>query len=261
MAVVDRSPLPETCAVTPAPALWVGYGHAVYLGPSLRLDPHSTAVYCLAVGVDAPLILRVDGSADVLHRSVLVPPRTTHQIVATGERMLFCYFDPGSARADGCLERMAAAESGFGSGHRAEAELVGLCGGPALDAGRILNAASGPVQGPVDERIDGVIRTIRAQPGAPVTASEFARDTHLSTPYFLRLFAAETGTSFRRYRLWARMLHVATAVSKGSDLTRAAVDAGFASPSHFSDAFHRMFGLTATTLLGGGAAIAVEGGG
>jgi methylphosphotriester-DNA--protein-cysteine methyltransferase len=55
------------------------------------------------------------------------------------------------------------------------------------------------------------------------------------------------------------MLHVATAVSKGADLTRAAVDAGFASPSHFSDAFRRMFGLTATTLLGGGVEIVVDG--
>ncbi|SEK59614.1 AraC family transcriptional regulator [Rhodococcus maanshanensis] len=259
MAVVDRPPLPETCAAPPAPALWVGYGHAVYLGPSLRLEPHSTAVYCLAVGVDAPLTLRVDGSADVVLRSVLVPPRAVHQIVATGERMLFCYFDPGSARAGGCLERMAAAQGGFGSGHRAEAELVGLCGAPALDALGILDAASGPVLGPVDERIDGVIRSIRAQPGSPVSAAEFARDTHLSTPYFLRLFAAETGTSFRRYRLWARMLHVATAVSKGSDLTRAAVDAGFATPSHFSDAFRRMFGLTATALLTGGVEIVVDG--
>ena len=107
-------------------------------------------------------------------------------------------------------------------------------------------------------RIVRITPPIRAQPGVPVTAAEFARDTHLSTPYFLRLFATETGTSFRRYRLWARMLHVATAVSKGSDLTRAAVDAGFASPSHFSDAFHRMFGLTATTLMSGGVKIVVD---
>lgn len=259
MAVVDRSPLPETCAESPLPTLWVWCGHAVYLGPSLRLDPHSTAVYCLAVGVDAPLILRFGGSADSVHRSVLVPPRVTHQIVATGGRMLFCYFDPGSVRANGCLDQITAAAGGFGIEHRAESELIELCGAPVPDARRILDAASGPVRGPVDERIGGVIRTIRAQPGATVTAAEFARDAHLSTPYFLRLFAAETGTSFRRYRLWARMLHVAAAVSKGSDLTRAAVDAGFATPSHFSDAFHRMFGLTATALLSGGVEIVFDG--
>ncbi|MFD4183144.1 helix-turn-helix domain-containing protein [Rhodococcus sp. NPDC058514] len=257
MAVVDRRPLPETCAV---PTLWVWCGHAAYLGPSLRLDPHSTAVYCLAVGVDAPLILRVEGSADVTLRSVLVPPRTTHQIVSAGRRMLFCYFDPGSALARGCLGRMMSTADGFGIGHRSESELVELCNAPVPDARRIMDAAAGPVRGPVDERIGGVIRTIRAQPAAAVTAVEFARDAHLSTPYFLRLFAAETGTSFRRYRLWARMLHVAAAVAKGSDLTRAAVDAGFATPSHFSDAFHRMFGLTATALLGGGVEIVVEGG-
>ncbi|MEU6137425.1 helix-turn-helix domain-containing protein [Nocardioides sp. NPDC047086] len=48
---------------------------------------------------------------------------------------------------------------------------------------------------------------------------------------------------------WARMRHAAAAVSRGADLSTAASDAGFASPSHFSDTFRTMFGLTATQLL------------
>ena len=34
-----------------------------------------------------------------------------------------------------------------------------------------------------------------------------------------------------------------------SDLTRCAADAGFASPSHLSDTFHRTFGLSPTAAL------------
>ncbi len=45
------------------------------------------------------------------------------------------------------------------------------------------------------------------------------------------------------------MLHVAVAVGTGMDLTQASTEAGFASPAHFSDSFHTMFGLTAHTLL------------
>jgi AraC-like DNA-binding protein len=35
----------------------------------------------------------------------------------------------------------------------------------------------------------------------------------------------------------------------GHELTRCAADAGFASPSHFSDTFHRTFGLSPSALL------------
>lgn len=54
------------------------------------------------------------------------------------------------------------------------------------------------------------------------------------------------------------MLSVASAVAAGSDLTTAATAAGFASPSHFSDTFRAMFGLTATTLLSQGTVIVVR---
>ncbi len=35
----------------------------------------------------------------------------------------------------------------------------------------------------------------------------------------------------------------------GHDLTRCAADAGFASPSHLSDTFHRTLGTSATAVL------------
>ncbi|WP_433372038.1 hypothetical protein [Streptosporangium sp. CA-115845] len=44
------------------------------------------------------------------------------------------------------------------------------------------------------------------------------------------------------HRLVARMLRVAEPTAERRDLTTAA-DAGFAGPSHFSEAFHHMFGL------------------
>lgn len=76
-----------------------------------------------------------------------------------------------------------------------------------------------------------------------------AAAVNLSQSRFLHLFSAHSGTSFRRYRLWARMRYAAAAVSMGADLSTAASDAGFASPSHFSDTFRAMFGLTASQML------------
>ena len=44
-----------------------------------------------------------------------------------------------------------------------------------------------------------------------------------------------------------------TAIAAGKNLTTAAVDSGFASPSHLADRFKATFGLSATQLLGTGA--------
>jgi AraC-like DNA-binding protein len=72
----------------------------------------------------------------------------------------------------------------------------------------------------------------------------------LSTSRFLHLFRDQTGTSYRRYRLWLRMMRAADLLRQGHNLTRAATEAGFSSPSHFSDTFHAMFGLRPRQLLG-----------
>jgi AraC-like DNA-binding protein len=98
-----------------------------------------------------------------------------------------------------------------------------------------------------DDRIRTALGILQAHPC--LSAPQVAAELSLSTSRFLHLFSAQAGTSFRRYRLWARMLRVAAATARGTDLTRASVEAGFASPSHFSDSFRDMFGLTASTLL------------
>nr|WP_256985341.1 helix-turn-helix domain-containing protein [Rhodococcus sp. 06-1059B-a] len=116
---------------------------------------------------------------------------------------------------------------------------------------------SGPEPRQVDERIRAAVRIVREKPGAVVAAADLAAAVNLSTSRFLHLFSAEAGTSFRRYRLWARMLHVGEAVARGSDLTTASVEAGFSSPSHFSDSFHSMFGLSAAALLAMGTRIEI----
>lgn len=252
MADVSAASLPETCPLRSSPTVWIWLGHSVYLGPALGLDPHSTAVQCLAVGVDAPFTVNAEGLGTVTTRSALVPARTTHHITATDGRMLFCYFDPGSTRSAVCRSRMSTVIGGFGFDHCGEHELLELCNEGGADPDRLLDASSGPGDCPIDPRIKAAVEAIRARPADLLSAAEFADRANLSTTYFLRLFAAQAGTSFRRYRLWSRMLHAWSAVSKGSDLTSAATEAGFASPSHFSETFHRMFGLTPSAVIGAG---------
>lgn len=226
-------------------------GIAVYLGPSLRLTPHSGSVACFVVGVDAPFRLRASGR-ERLVRSALVPARTVHHVTGDMGRMLFAYVEPGSTRAWRLQQRMTdrtddvlvAHADELGLIHRiarvANTDLAALIAGIAPD-----DAA--PV---VDARIRLALRLLRDRP-QQITARSLAAELDLSPSRLLHLFSAEVGTSFRRYRLWAKILLVAGALSSGSDLTTAAVEAGFASSSHLSDTVRRMFGLTVTALLAG----------
>ncbi|WP_280495104.1 AraC family transcriptional regulator [Nocardia asiatica] len=237
-------------------ALWLWAGQAIYRGPSLRLAAHSTAVDCLAVGVDAPFTLEADERAHTT-RSALIPPRRVHRVVAGGDHMMFCYLDPGSRNARACRDLMTQWDNEFGLAHRAETALGAAarneCPDPCALA-RLVGAAPVPA---LDDRVAAAMASLLAHPAHELPADRFAAAAHLSESRFLHLFAAQAGTSFRRYRLWARMLGAGRAIAEGANLTVASAAAGFASPSHFSDAFRALFGLSPTALLATGVRIVV----
>lgn len=245
MASMGGPPLPETCH---APAtVWLGAGHAAYRGPSLRLGTHSGSVLCLAVGIDGEFTVRAEAIGERAVRSLLVPPRTPHRLVAD-TRMLFCYLDPGSPRAAPIRTRMRTRTGGFGIDHIHEDALLDLANDAEFDPAALLDLACG-ASGRMDPRIATATAILCANPALALSADQLAATVHLSKSRFLHLFSAQAGTTFRRYRLWARMLAAGRAIAAGTDLTTAATQAGFASPSHFSDTFRTMFGLTATDLL------------
>jgi AraC-like DNA-binding protein len=241
MTPVTAAALPETGC----PALWLWPGQAVYAGPSLDLGPHSGSVACLAVGVDD--VFTVD---DLAVRTALIAPRYRHHLVAHGERMVFCYLDAAAT----CRARMTHGTGPVWHGHAEEAGLVPT--GARLDTATVphwLDLAAPVSPSKVDERVAASIQRLLDHP--TVSATELAAGVGLSASRFLHLFREHTGTSFRRYRLWARMYRVGRTIAGQGDLTTAAADAGFASPSHLSDAFHTMFGLRPSTLLATGITI------
>lgn len=237
--------LPETCAPV---QLWLQLGHAVYLGPSPNLGPHSSAIACLGVGLDAPFTVRVDAGPDLTVRSFLFRARVRHEIRDSTGRMLYCYFDPTSTRMSRCLGGMQRVVGGFRTEHRHEADLIDLATRDEVDFEQLLAAASISVPDAGDARIAHAAGRILADPARPQPAEAAARGAGLSRSHFLRKFSDQTGTSYRRYVQWARILRVARAVAHGHDFTRAAADAGFASPSHLTGTFRGMFGLTPTAL-------------
>ncbi|MBF6331673.1 helix-turn-helix domain-containing protein [Nocardia transvalensis] len=228
--------------------MWIRPGHAGYVGPALSIDPHSTSIGCLAVGLDGPFDFAADSLGTVRVRSGYSPARIVHHLPACEGRMLYMLVDPLAGQR--CMAEMRRSIGPFGFEHRNEDELVAA--GIDLDIDRIIEQASIPAPSTIDPRIAKVARIVRDDPAAELSAEEAAALVGVSTSHLLRTFSEQTGTTFRRYRQWARMLSVARGFTDGHDLTRCAVDAGFASLSHFSENFHRMFGLSATALLATG---------
>jgi AraC-like DNA-binding protein len=212
---------------------WIRPGQAGYVGPDLGVNLHAASVGVLTVGLDAPFIVETPQHGAVRARSFYAPARMKHRVVAPEGRILLVFTDSGAHRLDVRLER----------------ELIAACRNGA-DPGVIeLLAAAGP-RSTADRRIRRVVDEIRDDPSRILRAEQSAQGVGMSTAYFLRMFAQHTGTTFRRYQQWNRLLEAARGIAAGHSLTRCAADAGFASPSHLSDTFHETLGTTATTVLG-----------
>lgn len=249
MVQLGPTALPPTCC---APRLWPG--QVVYVRPSLRLDAHSGSVACLAIAVNGTFTIRADGSTGPA-RSQRADPAS---VQPPGRRR---------CRRDGVLlprPRLGAArrlpprndrhKGADRHRHRREAALAeaasGLTDGETAHAGWTWPPHRGrsDAAGLTDPRVrDAITAPPRA---ARVVGYGPRRPRGAVTVTVPASVSDHTGTSFRRYRLWLRMLRATELLPHRPDLITAARDAGFASSSHFSDAFHAMFGLRPRHLLG-----------
>lgn len=238
--------LPQTCGDSggpaSAPVAWIRPGQAGYIGPDLGVDLHAASVGVLTVGLDAPFVVETPQQGAVRARSFYAPARVRHRVIAPEGRILLLFTPSFVPRLDDRLERevIAACRNGAEPGVLQHLAMPGPSGPSGL---------SGP-PGTGDRRIRRVVEEIREDPRRILRAEQSAQGVGMSTAYFLRMFAQHTGTTFRRYQQWNRLLEATRGIAAGHTLTRCAADAGFASPSHLSDTFHETLGTTATTVLG-----------
>lgn len=248
MPVGAVSTLPQTCH----PTVWLWPGQLLYAGPGLDMTPHSGSVWCVAFGIDLPLQVQLAGTK-IDARSVLIPPRTTHRLISHGGRIVSCYLDPTSLRAESVRRRFTHWHNELGYHHADEIPLITdslalFAADGDKQAQRWLDLAAPHPKRTIDSRIAEAARRIYQEPAATTASRDLAAGAGLSESRFLHLFRQEAGTSIRRYRLWIRIIRACTSLAAGQPVTTAAMDAGFASPSHLADRFRSTFGLSATQL-------------
>jgi AraC-like DNA-binding protein len=101
---------------------------------------------------------------------------------------------------------------------------------------------------PRDPRALRLAERLQAEPAETAELPELARDAGASARTIQRLFLAETGLSFSRWRQRLRLLHAAAALGAGESVTEAGLDAGYSGTSAFIAAFRKHFGVTPSRL-------------
>ncbi|HEX8611122.1 MAG TPA: helix-turn-helix domain-containing protein [Telluria sp.] len=256
------APLSKTSCRQPAHPLLVSWhARALYLGPAMHLAAHRNAVAVLAIGLDGPLGVALD-PANPDHgfshcRTALIGPNQLHLLAMAGQEYAFLYVDALSHDLKTLQGRCARRVGMVGFDLEGEEALIALLTGMDRSAEGWL-ATRAPLAAVLslhpagtDVRIRKVADSLLALPAQETNAAGHALAAGLSSSRFQHLFKEQTGVSFRRYRLWARLQATMSSVLDGMTLTQAAHASGFSSSAHLSAAFKAMFGLSLTKLLGG----------
>lgn len=93
------------------------------------------------------------------------------------------------------------------------------------------------------ERVERVKSLLRAHLVEPPSLEEIARKVGCSSFYLSRTFSKETGITISQFTRQLRMEKAAELLKSGKfNVTEAALEVGYSSLSHFSQAFHDTFG-------------------
>lgn len=93
------------------------------------------------------------------------------------------------------------------------------------------------------ERVEQVLFLLKKNLAEPPSLEELGRKIGCSHFYLSRIFSAQTGYTITQYLRRLRMERAAELLRSGEfNVTETAIEVGYASPSHFSQAFHETFG-------------------
>lgn len=253
-AALDRLPgvyAPSICVIVQ------GQKHTYFDGRAHRYDP--SHYLCATVPLPVEAEIR-DASPEnpVLGLLISLESRTMAELVVRFHSALPAPPNEGRGDRDDALV-VAAWDDRFTSALERLLEL--LDDEVALDLlghGRlqellyaVLTGPAGPtirrtVGGPA-RQLGGILTYIRSHLDEPLAIDQLASRAGMSRAVFDRHFKATTSMSPLQYVKALRLNDAAMRIANGSDITRAATDVGYASPSQFSREFKRHFGATPRT--------------
>lgn len=244
-------------------SLWIGHS----IGSAVPHAHHAVQITFSMGTKGEPFELHAVGSPCRALRFAIVPAHVRHIFDGRGGRIAHLFVSPESREGRALAQRFGAA--GVAELAAKECEAAGAAMARAFftaerDERQVLDAAHSLVHGlagtvptkPLDRRIAAVRAHVARNLAGKLTLAEAARAAHLSPGRLRHVFVDETGTTFRAYVVWQRLLRATTIVMKGGSWTEAAHDTGFADSAHLSRSFRRMFGVSPAMIVPDGAGAA-----
>jgi AraC-like DNA-binding protein len=228
-------------------------GLVVDLGPNEGFDLHVHDTHQLALAERGVLVMTVGRTSWVLPptRAVWLPAGVAHSVAASGQTtMLSAYVRPDGCPlswempmvvgASGLVRELVAhlSRDGLSVEERQRAEAV------VWDVIEPLPVATLSPPLPVDDRARKVADGLLADPTDGRTLATWGRAVGASERTLARLFTAETGMGFERWRSTARLAAALPLLASGMPVGATAHRVGYATPSAFVAAFRREVGST-----------------
>lgn len=229
--------------------LTLGANRALYIGELPATGWHRHASPALLIGLSGRFEVRLQDGRIESCGSALIDTGVEHVFDPCGEHVALMYFEPDSIEAcrlrqhfrrDGQIIFDPAVRPGLRSSfdsYLRNFDLQALLRMPCPDAA------------PLDQRVARSIQFVRMAHGRAAGRTSIASAMHLSASHFNHLFRAETGVSFRSYRIWSQVRAAMASLGPQLNLTDAALSGAFVDSSHFSRTFRQTFGMTPSSVL------------
>lgn len=225
-------------------------GLVLYVGQGGHADTHQHHAVQLVWSLEGEVNLQLGGRS-LATAVTLIPASTPHALDVRGPVVMWLV--ERHAALGLALDELARGE------HEAAVHAELTATGPPDIAGptdALASWAAGALrrltgvtslEGSVSEPIVRVLAAVDT--GALNELAAAAKVACLSPTRLTHRFGAEVGLPFRRFVLWSRVKRAVIAVQAGHDLTRAAIEAGFADSAHFSRTFRKTIGLAPSSVL------------
>jgi AraC-like DNA-binding protein len=228
-------------------------GLAVDLAPSEGFALHTHRDHQLALAARGVLVMGGVGTSWVLPRTraLWIPAGVPHSVAVSGQTtMLSTYVEPGRCPLTWDRPTVVGASGLLGVlvGHLSQPDLPGeqrkRAEAVLWDVMVPLPVTTLSTPLPVDERARRVAEGLLADVTDDRSLAAWGRAVGASGRTLARLFVAQTGMGFERWRTTARLAAALPLLAAGTPVGVTAGRVGYATPSAFVAAFRREIGTT-----------------
>ena len=228
----------------------------LFIGPLQSLGLHAMQTSAINVGLYRPFTLTTEDGITSEHRCAMIAPGQGHELAANGgivaslliERNSNAYhhLPQNNACSTRAITPLSAAKwidylQMIAEIKPTKAVVYNLL--------TYLLHVDGTAVTAMDPRIEKTMSSIRLTPDSDRSQAQFAAALGLSQSRFRHLFREQSAIPFRRYRLWRRIISAMEALQNESNITQAAMTAGFSDSAHFNRCFRQAFGLNPSRLF------------